>query len=182
MIGSPATFGGLGGGIGGLWGGGHFCAYARGKGEYDSETRSTPSHAVIHLLVHCKQTHTKSWHTETHTHTHTCTGAWCFPGGHGASGTELESLVSLFRSNYRNGTIFATTTPFFIFSHERGRGRKRAIEGERENKALTAYPNNGEWLSHPLSTVTVCSLSARHQEAAGEGRLLYYKRSHNHLT
>lgn len=60
MIGSTATCGGGGGGGGGGVEGADFCAYAREKGECDSETRCTLSHAVIHLLVHCKQTHTKA--------------------------------------------------------------------------------------------------------------------------
>lgn len=92
------------------------------------------------LDAHCHMLSYTYWcianrHTqrlEPHTHT----DAWCFPGGHGASGTELESLVRLFRSNYRNRTISATTAPFFIFLHERGRGRESAREREGEKTKL----------------------------------------------
>lgn len=141
--------------------------YAREREECDSETRCALSHAVIHLLVHCKRRHTKA-HAQTCTHKHlraVHTHTSCFPGGHGASGTELESLVRLFRSNYRNRTISATAAPAFLYSYKRERGR------ERENKALTAFSHNGERLSHPLSTVTVCRLSVQHnRRGRGKGR------------
>lgn len=52
---------------------------------------------------------------------------------------------------------------FYILTRERGR--------ERENKALTAFSHNGERLSHPLSTVTVCRLSVQHnRRRRGRGR------------
>lgn len=65
-----------GGGGGGGRGGGRarVCVYAREgdrqgeREERDSKTRCTLSHAVIHLLVHCEQTHTKA-----HAHAHACT-------------------------------------------------------------------------------------------------------------
>lgn len=91
--------------------------------------------------------------------------------------SKLERLVHLFTSNYRNRTISATTAPaFFIFLQgRRGRGRRGWRRGERareKNKALTAFPYNGERLSHPLSSATVCRLSVQYnRRQRGRGRV-----------
>lgn len=53
--------------------------------ENNSETRCTLSHAVIHLLVHCKQTHTKA---RAHTHTSYTLTHLASQEAVGASGTE----------------------------------------------------------------------------------------------
>lgn len=107
--------------------------------------------------------------------------------------SKLESLVHLFTSNYRNRAISATTTPAFFFFHILEWEREGGREGERQlgsrnkrkvwerdeererrkrekNKALTAFSHNGEWLSHPLSTATVCSVSVQYNRT-GRGRV-----------
>lgn len=103
--------------------------YAREMGDCDSKTRCTLSHAVIHLLVPCKLAHIKA-HTQKlvlpHTPAYLASQEAMGPvGQRGESERERESLVHLFRSNYRNRTISATTAAaFFIFLEEREGGKK----------------------------------------------------------
>lgn len=65
------------------------------------------------------------------------------------------------------------------------RNKRRESERERrkrKNKALTAFSHNGERLSHPLSTATVCGVSVQYSRTGrGEG-VLYCKPSHPHVT
>lgn len=137
-----------------------------------------------HTLTGALQAGThKGTHTKACTATHTSIS--CFPGGYGASGTEgreterervwficLDLIIE-------TGLFLQPLLQPFLYSWR----REREGEKGRENKALTAFSHNGEWLSHPLSTVTVCRLSAQtQQETEGWRGILCYNSFHPHLT
>lgn len=75
-------------------------------------------HTVIHLLVHCKQMHTKARaraDTQTFTrHTHSLILFPKRPWGQWDRASLRVWFVRLFTSNYRNRTISATTAPVFL--------------------------------------------------------------------
>lgn len=134
--------------------------------ESNIKTWCAVSHAVKHLLVRRKQTHTCT--AQTRRLTHLASQEAMGPVGQ----SKLESLVHLFTSNYRNRTISATTASAFFSSlpWEWTRGKKR-----EKDRALTGFfPAVNGWLSHPLSA------AERWEE--GVGGLLYYKVFHFHVA
>lgn len=105
--------------------------------ESNIKTWCAVSHAVKHLLVRRKQTHTRT--AQTRRLTHLASQEAMGPVGQ----SKLESLVHLFTSNYRNRTISATTaSAFFYFTSLRVNQRKK----KRERQSFDRLFPSGERL------------------------------------
>lgn len=154
----------------------------RQREESDSKTRCTLSHAVIHLLVHRKQMHTKAHaHAQTfarHTHSHVWLprrpwGQWDRPS--------LSAWFVCLHLIIETGLFLQLLLQlFYSLTRERGRERSES-KGKQSSDSLFS-----QWwtvISSPQHCCSLEALSKVQQETEGEEEsVLYHKPSHPHVT